>query len=496
MTIQQDIDKLFKKGLADYTETPPAFVWDNIERSLNKKRIKRKRNILYSIAASVALLISFGAGFMFTTFQSNVQVASNINPPTELVEVIEKENTILNESGILETDSKAVENSDIKPVKIEPPVTAPSIEQKIETPAEKPVDEPKSNVKKATSSGTLLPPMFAGTSEFQLNNATAEHVQITDEKQASELNIVMLEMKSMQVSKNSNARELNYDYRQLQAVDEYTMLTNESKDYTSWSVGMAVAPLYSYREVGAVSSENLKNADVNSNYEQDYANEKPLLSYSAGVNVNYKVAKRWRIQSGLYFSEMGQISKNVTLYGQSRNSAVENSSYTVNTSTGNIQVQGSQNDLIDKFSEQSSVQNDYLFATPLPNLGYEKANEGMQTNFVQTYEFYEVPFVLNYIVVDRKLSMSVSGGLSANVLYDNAAYVENDGDRYELDAQSEDLNKMNYSSIFGFGLEYPIINRLKFNFQPTLRYSLSSINVSGSVYPYSFGIYSGLRYNF
>jgi hypothetical protein len=81
-------------------------------------------------------------------------------------------------------------------------------------------------------------------------------------------------------------------------------------------------------------------------------------------------------------------------------------------------------------------------------------------------------------------------------LYDNAAYVENDGDRYELDAQSDDLNKMNYSSIFGFGLEYPIINRIKFNFQPTLRYSLSSINASGSVYPYSFGIYSGLRYNF
>jgi hypothetical protein len=451
---------------------------------------------LYSIAASVALLISFGAGFMFTTFQSNVQVASNSNPPTELVKVSEKENALMNENGISETEHRTEEDSEINPVEIETSIEAPKIEEKIENPAEKLISEPKSNVKKASSSGTLLPPMFAGTSEFQLNSATTEQVQITDEKQASEPNIVMLEMKSMQVSKNSYARELNYDYRQLEPADDYTMLTNESKDYTSWSVGMAVAPLYSYREVGAVSSENLKNADVYSNYEQDYANEKPLLSYSAGVNVNYKVAKRWRIQSGLYFSEMGQISENVTLSGQSRNSVIENPSYAVNTSTGNIQVQGSQNDLIDKFSDNSNAQNDYLFAAPLPNLGYEKANEGMQTNFVQTYEYYEVPLVLNYIVVDRKLSMSLSGGLSANVLYDNAAYVENDGDRYELDAQSDDLNKMNYSSIFGFGLEYPIINRIKFNFQPTLRYSLSSINASGSVYPYSFGIYSGLRYNF
>ena len=92
--------------------------------------------------------------------------------------------------------------------------------------------------------------------------------------------------------------------------------------------------------------------------------------------------------------------------------------------------------------------------------------------------------------------MNVSGGLSANFLYDNSTYIVNEGSRYDLDAESGDLKNMNYSGVVGLGLEYPIITKLRINLQPTFRYSLNSINNSGTVYPYSFGVYTGLKYNF
>ncbi len=81
-------------------------------------------------------------------------------------------------------------------------------------------------------------------------------------------------------------------------------------------------------------------------------------------------------------------------------------------------------------------------------------------------------------------------------MYGSNAYVQNSGKRYNLDAEMENINTISYSGIFGVGMEYPIVERLQFNLQPTLRYSLTPLNSSGTVYPYSFGVYTGLRYNF
>ncbi|HCC31906.1 MAG TPA: hypothetical protein DEQ03_17915, partial [Marinilabiliales bacterium] len=66
MTIHSDIDRIFKDGLADYSPKPPSFIWGTIEQVLERKRKKRQIVLFYSAAASVALLLSFGAGYLFT----------------------------------------------------------------------------------------------------------------------------------------------------------------------------------------------------------------------------------------------------------------------------------------------------------------------------------------------------------------------------------------------------------------------------------------------
>ena len=43
-------------------------------------------------------------------------------------------------------------------------------------------------------------------------------------------------------------------------------------------------------------------ADNASSMEQDYQNEKPLVSYVAGVDVNYRMTNRWNVQGGVYLS--------------------------------------------------------------------------------------------------------------------------------------------------------------------------------------------------
>jgi hypothetical protein len=332
--------------------------------------------------------------------------------------------------------------------------------------------------------------MFASSNEYE---QVIEPVIKEKDLGKVEMSISKIEMKSLDFTTLSKRRELNYDYRQILPLFKNDLALNTVEKASPWTVGMLAAPLISYRNIMSVNSDLAMDADINTNYASNYSNEKPLVSYSAGVNVNYKVAKRWKIQTGIYISELGQVSQDVAI-NETPSSIYNAGSYDINTSTGNVQVQGSPNDLIAKIAPE--MDNDDILFTPPATANGEWVGSEYQINFIQTYQYYELPLVVNYTFIDRKLSMNVSGGVSANILYGNNAYAETDGNKYELDAEMQDLKEMNYSGVFGIGMEYPIFAKLKFNLQPTMRYSLNPINTSGSVYPYSFGLYTGLKYSF
>ncbi|MDA3890220.1 MAG: outer membrane beta-barrel protein [Salinivirgaceae bacterium] len=506
MTIQQDIDKILKEGLKDYSENPPSFVWDNIEQNLNQRRFRRNKNIAYSIAASIALLLAFGAGYMYTNMQTQELVASNKMAIEAIADSTDDDNQPTNKQAKeISTEPSLIENENKIDTSIESILpTESSNDKSIETTPSK-SSEPKqnSNIKKVKSSGSLLPPIFASTDESEPEQLNTELVENKVEDSENELNneseLVSLNpmvMKKFNLPNIANKKQLAYDSSQLVNVVDYILDSHEKKDYSTWSVGVSAAPLVSYRDVVNSSQELAYIADINSNYQQNYTNEKPLMSYSAGVNVKYSMSKRWKVQTGIYYAETGQVSENVAIYNQPAYET-ESSTYSINTSVGNIAVNGNQNQLIGKYSEQEDMVDEILGDQSFVYEENRAVDEPvLKTNFVQTYEFYEIPVVVDYTIVDRKLSVNVSGGLSANILYANNTYVQDDGSRYELDAEAEDLKNMNYSGVFGLGIEYPIVSRLKFNMQPTVRYSLSSINNSGSVYPYSFGVYTGLRYDF
>lgn len=501
MTIKHDIDKLFKQSLSGYSEKPPEFVWRNVEQSLNKGRFKRKRNIMYSIAASVAILLSFGAGYMLTGIQSNNLLVESSLEDVNNNELPNEDSFKINNDSKVKSDKKnKATNTNKKKEDEENSSLNKSINKELVKPKIKSEDKPKSKVKKVSSSGILLPPMYAGANEYKQNEFSADNIKTEDEKEVLLINIdrkdinLMCESVKSEISLLSMKDDINYNNFQNSNIPVYSFNDKPVVKENLWSVGMAATPLISYREVVDVSSELVATADFNTNYSQEYSNEKPLTSYSVGINVGYKVSKRWKIQSGLYLSEIGQVSEDIALVNQPAYVA-DNGSFYINTSAGNIRIPGSPNDLISKLSDNSTVQDVFVYVKPT-SLGMESSDAEFQADFVQTFEYFEIPVVVNYTIVDRKLTMNVSGGLSTNILYDNSTYVENNGSNYDLNGELDGLKSVNYSGVFGFGFEYPIVTRLRMNLQPTLRYALSSINSSKTVYPYSFGVYTGLKYNF
>ncbi|MBI9068111.1 MAG: hypothetical protein JEZ09_12520 [Salinivirgaceae bacterium] len=495
MTLPSEIDKLFKEGLSDYSQRPPGFVWDNIEQALNKQRFKKQRNVMYALAASLALLLSFGAGYLFTNSETDTTYVAQV---TELDNL--NKNLLADKSSVTAEEVKqkeAVKNIEI-PVAIQNQinenVTLNQIQalDKKETKIEKAV---KTEAKKVQAEGILLPPIFADQGNFEnANNSSFTDVQVAEERESLEL----IERQKMDLAMALMKRDLVYEYREVPMYPLSEGTDSKVKDYSTWSVGMSASPLVSYREVNNIQTESLASADITSNYENKYQNEKPLVSYSAGIDVNYNVSKRFKIQSGVYYSEIGQISENVDV-NKSRSYINDGDSYyTVNTSMGNVNIKGTQNQIVDQINTVDRPVVNGGIEVP-GNYGFEKSaaeTADLQTSFVQSFEYYEIPIILNYRLIDKKLGVNMSGGLSANFLSGNNAYVEGDGARYNLDAQSENLNSVGYNGIVGLAFDYPIFSKLYFNFQPLFKYSINSISEENKVHPYSFGIYTGLRYNF
>lgn len=498
MTIHSDIDKIFRDGLSGHSQRPPGFVWDNIEYELNKNRFKKRRNILYAVAASVVILISFGTGFLFHKNSENRNFMVKTELPAPVLNVDNNNQRFADAAD--KVPSRMTLESSLKTLDTKQPQKELTAKENKELTAKENNKKNKKtskqqqrevNIKtknKVKSEGTLLPPMFAEQNNYE--SAEENTVVLTGKSE----NLALIEKQKFDLALALEERDLKYELRELPMYSSYdeTVLSN---DYSKWSVGVNATPLVSYREVNGVDKSVLTEADILSNYEQQYQNEKPLVSYSAGVDVNYNITKRLKVQSGLYYSEIGQISQDVNI-NQSPiyYNADGEQYYSVNTSVGNVSVKGSQNQLVNQFTDTKTPPG--VEVPGRETVDNSSLEPDLQTNFVQSFEYYEIPMVLNYKVIDRKLGLNMAGGISANILYQNKTFVEENGDRYILDGQSENINDVGYNGIIGLAFDYPILSKLYFNFQPTFKYGLSSISKENQVHPYSFGVYTGLRYNF
>lgn len=115
----------------------------------------------------------------------------------------------------------------------------------------------------------------------------------------------------------------------------------------------------------------------------------------------------------------------------------------------------------------------------------------------QSFQYLEVPVIMRYKVLDKKIDLNLLGGLSYNLLIGNSVYAASAG-RNVLIGKTEGINPIAFSSSVGFGMAYDISKKLSLNLEPTMRYYLSKTGdrTDGRNHPYLFGVYSGIFYKF
>lgn len=249
-----------------------------------------------------------------------------------------------------------------------------------------------------------------------------------------------------------------------------------------WKVGARISPTY--------LSSNLKAA--NQNMSEMASNENAVLSYTGGFALSYSMGNRLSLQTGVYYSSLGREISGISSYSGFGAIAGSKSGrvFGVETTTGTINTTNKDIFLSDIAGRR--IQSIYT----ADNFDPVKANLiPFGTSLRQNFEYLEIPVILSYKIIDRRIDFNLLGGMSYNFLLDNKTYAIGD-ESMVLVGSTEDINSLLLSSALGMSLEYSLSSRFSFNIEPSLRYYLNNKGLLSVENSYTFGIYSGLFFKF
>jgi hypothetical protein len=433
-----NIDLLFRNGLKDFEVLPPPGVWDGVQSAV---KTKSRPLIILRVAAVAVVLLTVG----FLTYRWSREITST---PSE---------SVMSFNGP------------------ENPVRSVPVNISVYNPSEK-----KEGVQ--SSSGISSEPAYQDI-VLQDSGQEISPVQFINFHKTSSLSLSEKSLsKELQLTPVSSLETTPSEikYSDLQ----YFPDNSPVKTVERWSIAAMASPTY-YSQINS-GGDALSSQIINS--------EQPLFSYSGGVSFSYKISKRFSIQSGLYYSSLGQKVDGINSFsGFSQYNETKGShSFEVPTSTGTVYANNP-----DVFLSSNGAER-VVTAYTKDIFDPKKASlQPVSSSLNQNFSYLEFPVVVRYKLVDKTIDINLIGGLSYNVLVHNTVTTSLDGNIYTV-GDTKGLNPLSLSSSLGMGMEYNISNKLSLNLEPTFRYYLNpfSVTTGSFVHPYTFGIFSGVSYKF
>jgi hypothetical protein len=448
MSDQTDMNRGFmKEKLGNYQVDPPEKVWNAISGQIGNGRKRRGMYILLlATAASFALAVTLGIHFFGPDLP---QQQSRMEELQGEQGVTEKELPKARERQTADSTQDERDQVEVEPLDAHP-VLAMQQMNSLETEAGEP------------QQGNQDP--VPVTIPYPLD--TPDPVDMTD----------LISDPVIQLLPDS-AGGLN--------TDPFPIMEPDKKRDPRWMVGAVVSPLYSYRDAEAVAMPSSPS-------------ESGMLSYSTGVNVNYRRNSRLAFETGIYYNSTGITigAPGIRLFNQRSDAVyfgpglemaaintVSNSVGNIVAYSGDIYMNGYK---INAENGANALADFALDEIAAPESGIE-----------QHLDFLEIPFNLRYSVIDRTIELQVVGGMSTNFLVGNSVTIEGPSGREEIGYLSN-VNTVNYSANAGMGMIYHMGRKMSLILEPRFRYFINSVNDASlpDTRPYSLGFYTGLSYTF
>lgn len=433
-----NIDLVFRNGLKDFEVLPPPEVWDNINPV-----VKRKIRFLPLVkaAASVVVIVSLG----FLAYRWGMEAAVDMLP--ELMAVNQEPDSPVGSA-------------------------VPSA-----------ISDHKNPIVKDVSANAL-------TDDFKTSSVSVPDDAIKPVSEIVSQSVPMYFLTDYQstpgIQNSGRWKYTKVSSPELEAV-EYEFIPENIKIpvMDRWSVSAMATPTY-YSQFTSSGNDLAK---------QLMESDQTRVSYTGGVGLAYKISSRFSIQSGLYYSSLGQEMNGISTYSgfQKYYNAKGGPNFEVLTANGTVHTNNS-----DIFLSSYSLPARILSSHTNDGFDPVKANlDYVSSTLYQNLSFLELPVVIRYKVIDRKIDINLIGGMSYNFMLNNSVYALQDDGRYPV-GTTEGLNAVSLSSSLGMGMEYKLSQNLSLNLEPTFRYYLNPFNSAKTtgLHPYSLGIFSGIAYKF
>jgi len=436
-----NIDLLFRNGLKDFEVLPPVGVWAKILPAIRKKQ---RPYVMLRAAAVAAVIISVSVLAYKWSTEINIS--------------LQDQNIAVNDKSANIQDTRSVQKiSGRRPARS----VANSIKevQAQMLPEESPVPSPDNQTDQDMDHGSLE----SG------NLPSLESI----------LGIRRAVIPGM-TSGNQYSGTSGNSYSGLKG----TPFDQPKDKYPKWSISALVSPTYYLKP-------ELDNSIIS---KQISSSEQSRISYSGGVSFAYKISRKLSIQSGLYYSTIGNEINGINSFSgfRSYDYTKGDHNFEVLTSNGLIYTNNSDVFLMDQAGDRvlTKYTND-VFDPAKAQLSY------VDNTLYQNFSYLEMPVFLRYKLIDRTIGFNVIGGLSYNLLVNNTVNAHISGNNFSV-GKTAGLNPFMVTSSFGMGMEYNISDKISLNLEPTFRYYLNPFSMiqGPKTHPYSFGIFSGLSYKF
>lgn len=413
---QNKIDRLFQEKLKNLEATPNKRVWNNIESKLQKK----KRRIIpfwwyYSGIAALLIL-----GFLLFPFQDKTSKLPVI------ITDIKTQKTTINKIDSITKQKNSIENKTIIAKKEEKIIPVSNTTKK---------KNKRLFIKKNSIEKTFL----AETS----SNKTHKHTKKDIPKIVEKDTITSLKKDSSRISKK-------IDIRTYLAKKDSTLLVK--KNNKKW----AIAPM-----IGVLNSNSFNNTASE--------NTSGKNSFSFGIQIEYKLAENWTIQSGVHQQEIGfrsnQFSAIAALNG------VQSINFNENNSLSTLDSEQIENDLF-------------------------RENKEFNGNLEQVFGYIEIPVEVKYSFINtKKFNTQIVVGFSSLFLNENE--IDISAQSITEMASANNLNTVNFSGNFGFDFNFSFTEKVLLNLNPMFKTQVNTFNNNSANFtPYYIGIYTGLKYTF
>lgn len=445
MKDRKHIDRLYQEKFKDFESTPREAVWKNISARLQKK--KRKRGILplwykiAGVAAVLALFVTFSNEFFSKKSKNNnqafVALADENFGEISIASSAYTQNMIRS-SKVLQALMKETKNLEANEA-----LEAEYHRKNIKTNSFK-------NISQAPN--LIIVSKNSASTPSDLNKPESQIASIDQEIKPE------IQLRDLPIPNSENEEEL-------------AKITEKTIPYKKLRVSTTAAPIY-YDNFGSGNT-------IDDQFANNQGSSEITISY--GINIAYQISEKIRIRSGISKVDLSYNTRDIAFTAAVNPSALSGINY-----NGNIPNYRIENRSVRPFSNISASAEFNRASLASPTAGYLNQKLG----------FIEVPLEIEYVIIDKQISLNIIGGGSTLFLDKNMISLNSSDFSTNL-GEGNNLNKVSFSTNIGIGIDYDIFPQFQLNLEPIFKYQINTFNNgTGDVKPYYFGVYSGFSFKF